>query len=99
MERLAITLTMDLTDEASEGAGWYISMFTDQGYMSPPIPVSNEIAASLGITFDAALKESRMDLPQIMPSQLVKSGDNLIRKALEDQLKHAESEAAKIAAL
>lgn len=98
MERLFLSLTLDLTDNAPEGAGWYLDFISDGGRIGDPIPITEEDAKRLAHSFHNAMHA--VPGPQEPPVfQLVDSGNQLIRQALEQQLKHAEQEAAKIAGL
>ena len=98
MERLYFSLVLDLTDTAPEGAGWYLDFITDGTRLGKPIYVDPDIAERMAHAFYGALEG--VPNPQKPPLyQLVQSGNQLIRQALEAQLKQAENQAARIAGL
>ena len=99
MEQLFLTLRLDLSNEAPAGAGWYVQAVADKQLVISPTYVDTEAATILGQNFLAALQTSDAELPPIPPTQLVQSGNGLIKDALERQLRYAEDQAAKIANL
>ncbi len=99
MKQATITLYLNLTDEASHGAGWYVVASSDEGVLIKGIPVPPEAASGLAGAFLTALNASDEELPSTLPSQIVDAGNALIRQSLEAQLRTAEEAAAKIAML
>lgn len=99
MERIFLTLKMDLTNDAPEGAGWYLEASTDGQRLMPSMSITQEAAYNLATDFYRVMQESEHELPGFTPQQLVQSGNNLIRTALEQQLHYAEEQAARIASL
>jgi hypothetical protein len=95
MEQMEITLRLDLSPQASKGAGWYIQAATDQSNLIPPTFIETDAATALAAAFGVAL-QSADELPQIMPTQIVASGNNLIEAALKEQLRLAEEAAGRI---
>lgn len=99
MEQMEITLKLDLSPTAPNGAGWYIQATVDsENQVIQPTYIDVGAANGLAQAFGVAL-QSAEELPQIMPTQLVASGNNLIKAALEEQLRFAEAQAAKIKTL
>jgi hypothetical protein len=96
MEKMEITLKLDLSSQASKGAGWYIEATVDDtNQVISPTYIETDAASGLAAGFVTALQSSD-ELPQIVPTQLVASGNNLIRAALENQLRFAEEHATRI---
>lgn len=96
MEQMEITLKLDLSSGATKGAGWYIQATVDNtNQVIEPTFIETDAARGLAAGFVTAL-QSADELPQIMPTELVNSGNNLIRAALEAQLRFAEEQAARI---
>lgn len=97
MEQMEITLKLDLSPTAEKGAGWYIQATVDQeNRVIESTYIETTAANGLANAFVTALQSTDAELPQIMPTQLVASGNNLIKAALEEQLRFAEAQAAKI---
>lgn len=99
MEQLTISLRLDLSNEASRGAGWYLGAVIDGTPVFHPVPISSEAAHSLSGALQTALQSSDDELPQVTIPQLVTSGERLVRQALETQLRYAEEQAKKVALL
>lgn len=90
---------MDLTDDASEGAGWYLSMSIDDKLLMQPMPTSIETAYEFAQDFLNAMQRSTHELPNFSPIQVVQSGSNTIHARLKQQLAFAEEQASKIKTL
>ena len=98
-----LSLWMNLAPDAPEGPGWYIGgagvgVNGDNQIFIPLSRVAPATAATLGVAFDDALQGTPKShtVPNISPSQLVASGSNLIRAALQAQLDEAEEQAKKV---
>jgi hypothetical protein len=99
MKNIVLTLRLDLTPEAANGAGWYIQGGVDGSLVMPPLFVESEAATKLAADFQVALQTTNGELPSVTPIQLVQSGNNLINEALKEQLRYAEEQASRIANL
>jgi hypothetical protein len=99
MERIYIALALDLTDQAPDGAGWYIDIFMDGKRLMAPMLVSANTAYELSQDFADAMQESPSELPSFSVMQIVQSGNQQIYDAIKRQLEEAEEAASKIAHL
>lgn len=99
MQRIWISLVMDLSDDASAGAGWYVRAQVDSNTAVEPTAISTESAYEAARAIQEALQSTDGELPQIPLPQLVESGSKLIRTALEDQIREYEAKAALIGPL
>lgn len=99
MENVFITLRLDLSNEASNGAGWYVQAVADANPVIEPTYIETDAASALAGAFLTALQTTDGELPQITPPHLVQSGNALITTTLQKQLEYAEEQAAKVAKL
>lgn len=93
---LYITLYMDDSDRAPRGPGWYIQSTWKDGHLPKPVSITQEGASELASAFQRALQTTDEEIPEINFPQAVAHYGGLIRKALEESLKYAEEQAAKI---
>lgn len=99
MKHFFLSLHMDLTESASDGAGWYLQVTTNEGVLLEPVSVSLEAAHQLASAAQTALQTTDGEIPSLTIPQLVKSASTLIENALAEQLQHAEEQASKITML
>jgi hypothetical protein len=99
VERIELSLVMDLSDTSAEGAGWYLEIGMDGKALMAPMPVTIENAFVLANDFYRAMQTSPYEMPQFSPIQVVQSGSQQIQQTLQKQLEYAESQAAKIKTL
>jgi hypothetical protein len=85
-------------DDAPEGPGWYIHAFSDSNVIISPKRIATPTAETLGATFEDALK-GQLEANAVSPNQLVNSGSNLVRAAIQQKLEYAEEQARQIAGL
>jgi len=89
---------MNTRDDAPEGPGWYVHAFGDGKVIIPAKRVATPTAETLGAAFHDALK-GQLEANAVSPNQLVNSGSNLIRAAIQQKLEYAEEQARQIAGL
>lgn len=94
MDRIHITLTVDLTNQPAEGPGWYLRTWHDDHAHREPITITNEQAERICAAIDFTINDSQSTL-----TKLAQSGNKLVYNALEQQLKEAEEQATKISGL
>src|ERR1700752_1832686 len=78
MERIFITLALDLTDTAPETPGWYLNVVQDGQRLMEPMPIPPETAYRLGQDIQSAMQDSRHELPNFLVSALVQAGNSFI---------------------
>lgn len=93
---LYITLYMDDSDRAPRGPGWYIQSTWKDGHLPKPVSITQEGASELASAFQRALQTTDEEIPNINFPQAVNASNSVIIKALEESLRHAEEQAAKI---
>lgn len=96
-ENFWLTLHCDLTDLAPEGPGWYIYAAREGAPLIPLRRLTREQASKIARAFDTVVGEGA-EAP-VAPWQLMQSGDQLIRQAIDTQLEEAEAIAKKVAKL
>jgi hypothetical protein len=89
---------MNTRNDAPEGPGWYVHAFGDGKVIIPATRIATLTAETLGAAFEDALIDQH-DLNAVSPNQLVNSGSNLIRAAIQQKLEYAEEQARQIAGL
>jgi hypothetical protein len=97
-ENFWLTLQIDLTDAAPEGPGWYVYAGRPGAALIPVRRVTKAQAGTIAFAFDGVLGQLGGELP-VAPHQLLESGNELIRQAIDAQLAQAEAMALKIAKL
>jgi hypothetical protein len=96
-ENFWLTLQIDLTDSASEGPGWYVHAGRPGMALIPVRRITKAQAEAITTAFGAADRQNE-PFP-VAPSQLLESGNLLIKQAIDAQLEQAEAMALKIARL
>jgi hypothetical protein len=96
---MQITLWMNTAGHAPEGPGWYIYAGAMEDAQSKGFIAAKRIATAtaddLAMSFENALQGQLVE-GDVTPTQLVASGSNLIRAAIQKQLDEAEDQARKI---
>lgn len=96
MERLFISLVMDLTDEAPNGPAWYVRAVADGHPLMEPTEISPSTAYEATRAIQEALQSTEGELPPVSLPQIAESGSGLIRKALATALEKAERQVAMV---
>jgi hypothetical protein len=99
MKHIVLTLRLDLTPEASNGAGWYVQGAVDGNQVIQPLYIEATAALKLANEFQISLQTTDGELPSVSPVQLAQSGNGLINEALTEQLRYAEDQASRISNL
>jgi hypothetical protein len=94
-----LTLYLDLTELAADGAGWYIGASLDGQQVMTPVAIEPDAALKLSMAIQSTIEGSESEIPSPSPAQIVLSGNGLIRSALQAQLDYAENQARKVAKL
>lgn len=86
-----------MVTDAPEGPGWYIYATRDgETTLIQPVKVAPAAAQVVAQSFDEVLRG--VQIP-VTPTQLVESGSNLVRHAIQEQLREAEEAASRIKGL
>lgn len=91
-----LSMTLNLSDKAPDGPGWYAYVSRDSTLLVTPQRLDSENAVMLGEMFDEILERKNNE---VLPSDVVRSGNNLTAQAIKDQLAEAEAHALRIARL
>jgi len=95
MDKLYITLTMDLTPRAPKGPGWYLYTIFDDKPVGEPVFLSETQVEQITGGIDVVVGGLGSDNYH----NIAKSGNKLVYNALEQQLKEAEEQATRISSL
>lgn len=96
MRDLYLTLRMNLDPAAAEGPGWYIVASGDTELI-PYTRVAPAAAEIIAKAFQEVVLN--VTTAHVTPLQMVASGNNLIRQAVEEELRFAEAQAQRIKGL
>lgn len=89
-----LTLQLDLSKTAPDGPGWYAYAAREGAVIIQPQRLEKDSLEIMKDAFGATLESQ-----EIAPSQIIESGENLIRQAIREQLQEAEAQALRIAKL
>lgn len=95
MKDAYLTLRLNLSLDAPEGAGWYVYAIGDEQALLKPRRVGGVAAMELGEAFDQVATDS----DDLKPTAIVGSGNILITQTLQQQIEYAEGQARRIAQL
>ena len=104
MDDYALILRLDISDNAPEGAGWYVyatgtGANGEQVLLRKPRRISGRHAMTLAMTMQHGDEEPTQDSPGSLPSQIVQSGNAKILQRINEQIAYAEDQARRIGQL
>lgn len=100
MKDISLILRMDLRPQAIEGPGWYVYALGAE--RQPPLISAVKVAPAAANAIAETVETVLRGFPSptgITATQLISSGNNLIRLAVQEQLKEAEAQASRIKGL